>query len=342
MKLRLQKWLSWITALWVIGGTLGLITLSAIGERTPFTAALLFLPASLWMIPALLLGLAAIFIRPKLLIPLALQACWFFGIHLSPQWNPRFDRSPEPALTLVSFNRGGTLEQGLEDFVTAEGVDIILLQEANHLMHKYMRLFPDYSGELVDEFLILSKHPIVEKELIYLQTERRGLPCAGRFVVRWQDTDVVIYNVHMPTPRFALSHWWDPAVRKITYLPDPATYWKERFSLLDQLMERVAAEEGPVILGGDFNMVPRGALYRKVARQFQDFHRVGGGGHAYSYPGNALDPMGRLGPWLRLDYLFASAHWDIVHFQTEAPRKTEHLAVLGRARFFPQKPLNED
>ena len=67
---------------------------------------------------------------------------------------------------------------------------------------------------------------------------------------------------------------------------------------------------------------------------FTDAHAHAGRGWGFTFPGARDGKLARsLGPWLRLDYLFAGPNWKAVECRVASDPTSQHRAVL--ARFLP-------
>ena len=151
----------------------------------------------------------------------------------------------------------------------------------------------------------------------------------------------VIYNVHLPTPREAIrANLFGGALYGIVGIPGTGwgderrrreEFWQGRIDLADQLLAHLEAETKPYLVVGDFNMPARGHIYRKVASNHIDAHRVAGNGYGFTFPGKTRNPLGLFRPWLRLDYLFAGKGWKIEYCETERRgRGSQHQSVVAR------------
>jgi endonuclease/exonuclease/phosphatase (EEP) superfamily protein YafD len=78
-------------------------------------------------------------------------------------------------------------------------------------------------------------------------------------------------------------------------------------------------------------MPDHGGMYRLFASKFVDAFAASGNGWGFTFPGAKESRIGALlGPWLRLDYLFAGHGWKPVECRTADDALSQHRAVLAR------------
>jgi len=300
---------------------------------------LLFAPTALLLLPIALLAVFAIRYRhPRLLV--AYAACVLlvaFGFN-----RYRFSGSVSPTpktFTVISHNIGQGNRWAFEEAFPGLNPDAVLLQDASGRQAVYSRRYPDLHMKNVAQFLLLSRHEIEQASLVQDALWRKR-PVAARFVIRVEDRSVVLFNVHLPTPRRSLAHALSKSVAKeMLWISDAPTddypsyrSWLDaRLELARQLGEVFARERLPFLVGGDFNTPDHGVVYRRFAGRLTDAHASAGRGWGFTFPGNGDGMLARvLGPWLRLDYLFAGPGWKPVDCRVAMDAQSQHRAVLAR------------
>lgn len=337
--------LAWPAALLVLT-----LALRLIGEHWPPTAVLLYWPPAVWLVPGVLLLPAALFRLDtrQLLGLLGGGAIWLlgpFGYHgtLLPITGPT---AGELNVTLLTNNTGERGNISLRPFKDQVKPDFMLLQDAPSRARRYKKA-PGYEefphAEDAGEFTLVSKHPILHKELITrpptsLQRMMR-YPLAARFEVELQGQRIAIYNVHAYSPRHHLQAramastllcgalGWLPGTRWKEDQERYATFWNTQVASMDHLVARIRSETIPCLVGGDFNAPPLGAVHRRLTQHLQDAHEEAGRGCGYTFPGQTRNPLALFRPWLRLDYIFASSHWHCLTSKVEPDSPAQHLAV---------------
>ncbi|RBP48109.1 endonuclease/exonuclease/phosphatase family metal-dependent hydrolase [Roseimicrobium gellanilyticum] len=355
--LKLARRASQVLSLLAVAFTVGMwLFLNFVGYHNPASAFLLFLPAWLWSIPVwLALPLALLFDPKKSGILTLVVGLLYLGPLLGWQGSaspPGDAEHSADVLRVMTYNRGQAQKTSLQPFKLEHQPDVLALQDAGRRLASYQnadgyREFTHVDG--VGEFTLLSKHPIVRKDLlIYVQNgdTSRQVPVAARFEIEMATRRVAIYSVHLPTPRPMLeSERWGGFLWGILGLPGTdlarkrhsrQAYWDGKLSLATQLAETVAKESLPCIVVGDFNTPSMGTVYRAFVRSLQDSHQVAGSGYGYTFPGVTRNPVAFQQPWLRLDYVFADKrHWKIISHVTEPDRASQHRAVFAQLAFSP-------
>jgi len=91
-------------------------------------------------------------------------------------------------------------------------------------------------------------------------------------------------------------------------------------------------QRGPLVICGDLNSSPRGRVYRRLARRFRDV-QVGLARY------RARRTYSSRYPWVRIDHVFVSRHWDVVAVEVPraelAVRASDHLPVVVDLRLAP-------
>jgi endonuclease/exonuclease/phosphatase family metal-dependent hydrolase len=193
------------------------------------------------------------------------------------------------------------------------------------------------------EFVLLSRWPILENEPLFFREPdaSKDRQVGLRSVVDWKGRRVVIYNVHLPTPRDLLS-WYARHgsflygiiglvpmtglhARHQTYLAP----WKARTEWLAMLADRIGKENDPVLLAGDLNLPPVGKGYAALTRVMQDSHKAAGHGFGCTFPGNSRGLSRRIAPWLRIDQVMASSQWKVLSSEVGGAAESQHLPVAA-------------
>ena len=332
---RLHRWLAGfcLTVLLVF-----LLAVGWIGERNIFTAFFLFLPGQVWLLPlAACAGASLLMLDWKLLgvVLLGILAhCWLFlGWEISGGKSPEGGRQ----LTVMTFNRG---QRGgsLRPFKDVHRPDILAMQEAAHRSGSYLKAegYGEFThGEDIGEFMLLSRFPIRDKGLVRVPVEGGSVGVAAWFSVDFEGEEIVVYNVHLPTPREQLLAFrrgaflrglWPFSAAAKSY----QAFWDRQIVLAEGLLAHIATESRPVIVVGDFNTPDKGYIYRLLCRQLRDSHEEAGAGFGWTFPGHTRNPLSLCGPLLRIDHQFAGSGWRVLESTVEPPRKSQHLAVAAK------------
>ncbi len=338
---RLLKLLQWLVRLCTGGYLLFLVLLWALfrycGEHNLTLAFVLYLPPAGWALPLLVIvPVVLVFDWESLVLVAAIVALIAWGFLGLRSYGPRTAAATTPVLTVLTFNRGES-KGSLEPFKNRIKPDVMVLQDANNRAERYSKA-PGYEefqyGDEVGEFVIASRFPVTSKELI----SDGPVAVAGRFTVNWQGREVVIYSMHLPTPRHALN-----ALTHGAFLwgilgvggswagkrQSDESWWEGQISHARALLRRAEAETLPCLLVGDSNAPAQGYVHYLMTRRFVDSHEVAGSGTGMSFPGATHNPLSLGGPWLRIDKLLASPQWQPLWNLAEPDRPSQHRSVAA-------------
>lgn len=248
-------------------------------------------------------------------------------------------------LTVITYNRGQGSDTVLAKFAASRPPDIIGLQDAGRRAAR-LAAMPEFVGHSSHfengEFVLLSRWPILQNEPLYIRMPgaSKDRLVGVRSVVDWAGRRVVVYNLHLPTPRDLLS-WY---AKRGTFLygivglvPKTTLYdrhqeylapWKARADWITRLAARISLERDPVLLIGDVNLPPVGEGYEELTRVLQDSHKAAGSGFGCTFPGNSKGLSRRISPWLRIDQVMASSQWEILSSEV-GPGESQHLPVAS-------------
>lgn len=331
---------SWLT--WIYAGVLALVLMwmEWNAERFWFTGVLLFAPPQVLLLPLLLLTPLCLLLRARLVfVHAALVVIFGWGyMGFRPASQPP---QREDEIRLVTHNAGQGNRPQFYGFVKAEKPDLIALQDARGRGQELAKIYPGQHVAGRGEFYLVSKFPIIRSDPVE-QAKWYGRTVAMRFEVLCREKPLVIFSVHLPTPRNQLNRFLSGRAFADMLADDdsqrrPSSYgeWtRARIKLANDLAGALSSETLPFLVCGDFNTPDHGAIYHAVARPLADAHAKAGQGWGFTFPGSTRNPLTLREPWLRIDYAFAGRGWKPIGCITEPGRRSQHCAVL--ARFVPQ------
>jgi endonuclease/exonuclease/phosphatase family metal-dependent hydrolase len=213
--------------------------------------------------------------------------------------------------------------------------DVIVLQETGNAA-AWKRTYPERFITGLGEFVIVSKFPIKTAALVREAAWLWG-PTAARFEISFNGRPLVIYSVHMPTPRRDFAKLsgiglLKELLGKNRRRSDSRNYSESmaaRIELAKKLRDVFAAEQQQFVVAGDFNMPDRGYIYHLFAAQLTDAFAKSGRGWGLTFPGDTRNPLTGFGPWMRLDQIFAGKGWQPVYCQAEPRRRSQHRAMVA-------------
>lgn len=317
------------------GVVLGMGFTAWAAERVALTAGLIYLPAGIWLLPMGVLLPLALLVRPWSALPLLVAplAVWVYLDYSFAGAQPiGGDR-----LVIMSANVGQRNRSNIVEKIEHIQPDIVALQEAMHF--RGHRILPGYfNAERISEYQLLSRFPILKSEPIRYRSVSPYI-VAVRHELDYKGRRIVLYNVHLPTPRSDFEKLRGPgAVRELSdfgsFLHADkrsafAQAMSRRAELGRRLSDRMAMESLPVIAMGDFNMPRRSYNYRRFNDLLVDLHDVCGSGTGHTFPGHTSNPIALFRSWMRLDYIFVSEHWRGGRFLVEGDSQPQHRAVIG-------------
>ncbi|MBN1219342.1 MAG: endonuclease/exonuclease/phosphatase family protein [Anaerolineae bacterium] len=250
-----------------------------------------------WLLVGLIPGIiiALLTRRYRLMMILAMPTL-LISLTYAPLFLPRSpvalaDNMP---LTVMSYNVWGRNQNiaSAIDVIREEQPDILLLQEvtwrtASALMAGLTYLYPD--GELHTAFdpstgqAIISRYPLT--------------PLGPSF--KKERTQKVLIE----TPMGAINVW--------NVHPYAPLVWRYQYQQISTLAKEIAAVDGPLIVGGDFNTTDQAETYRLVNQQLSNAHWEAGWGFGFSWPAHMprVKRVPVVTPMVRIDHIFFSDHF---------------------------------
>lgn len=286
-------------------------------------------------LPAPLFAVAGLALRSRGLAGAGFALAAAFGL----RWGARYlRRGPDRAalagdLTFMTFNTlaWNRRTEDIAASILAADPDVVGLQEigpvgADHLAsalggrypHRFVSASADPSGAAV-----FSKLPLRDP------VAYRGSPQGHwwqRMTIDTPRGPVTYVNVHTKIPHVHRE-------RLFGLLTVPRRFHAgRRLGEVRSLCDLVRASDGPVVIGGDFNMTERSEDYRLLAAVLRDAYRAVGVGLGHTFPRTGSYPRPFPAPWptLRLDYLWHSDHFTAAwSYRGEAGESDHHPVVVG-------------
>lgn len=264
---KFDKILSFTTWAYLTATILALGLMYLTGDRWWPGTLLLFGPRWMLALPLALLLPLALWLRPRLLLPLAVAGCIvagpFMGLRCSfskPGIQNGF------VLRVMTCNAGGhdfspeTLSRLIQDM----SVDIVSLQECGYKILHYLP--PGWHELNPSGITILSKFPLRELPAVTGMHLPDSWPrhCVLPSIVSTPVGEIAFNAVHFPTARYGIMHMLD---RKIGINPLKTDILKKttdnRMQISQKTREAINAQKIPFIVAGDFNMPVESAIYRQ-------------------------------------------------------------------------------
>jgi endonuclease/exonuclease/phosphatase family metal-dependent hydrolase len=246
---------------------------------------------------------------------------WLFGGLFFPQLSAPAHTG---VLTVMTYNvaDGSIAPDDLVSVLRTSEADIIALQElsgeqAIAIERDLGDMYPHQAlyGYGVAGKGLLSRYPILEEELFYLEAHR--LPYLRTIVAvdkeGWGQgvVDVTVIAAHPPPP----------GISRLRYSVNPLA------TVEITSLAQMSTTGEPIIFMGDFNMVDQHDNYRILADAgLKDAFRTAGWGFGPTWPAHKMEP---LRPIFRLDYIWYSTHIQAVRAWVGQGPGSDHLPVLA-------------
>lgn len=244
-----------------------------------------------------------------------------------------------PTFKVMTNNIGQNHGKSIKPFVDVEDPDIIVLQDAGQRDPEYQKLFPEYYMRGEDQFLVISKYPIINGGVLDL-TDLDEVPVAAWFEVDLNGIGIYVFALHMPTPRDQLN-----AVRGFSLLGtvtarmgkeghatevyrEGKAFFAYQLELAKKMIDFTLEADKPFVVVGDFNVPTHGKTYRAYKKAWTEAFAEDGSGYGYTFPGDSRIAKG-FGPWLRLDNIYCSKELLPISAKAESGRASQHLAMVA-------------
>lgn len=315
-----------------------------VGERFWLTTLLLYFPRALLAMPLPIIIAMLLTRRRRWLLPTQAFALWLIVVPLMGL-EINTDKEPKPESTrlrIFTFNVHYTA-QSKEFLSTLEqaDADLVLLQEGgNEGASFWHQLSPKYQWRVTGEFVFGSRFPITE---IFVPREisvdgRHFSPQFVRYRILTPSGPLVIYNMHPPSPRIALSSVWRQLANHDHSIDWPRAETRRQVEANTQrrlacvtalLADAQKNNAAPIIIAGDTNLPHQSWLLQRLLHRYRDVFETVGTGWGYTFPTQPL-------PWMRLDRILVDDRLGILNAHVSSKSVSDHAAIwaeLEMSRF---------
>lgn len=304
----------WLTAVNFVAVVAVVLLICAVSERWWVGAALSYLPRLPWGVPAALLLLASARRAPWTALvngaAILLVAGPVMGLS-TPLETPK--PAGDHAIRLISSNIqfGSASPKKLVLEMEQLKPDVVVLQEAHEGTDEFKKLFGAWNTIHVGEFWVSSKFPIrLVDEFSFAPFGRRtALLCE----LETPSGPVLVCNVHLNTPRYALSdlQWHSPLTGAgVDSVNEFLTLRREEARELREFVERHAAGR-QFVLAGDFNTPAFSSTLVESWSGYTNAFEASGTGYGYTSPCNTRSYWPTNTPWVRIDHILVPAGWTV-------------------------------
>jgi endonuclease/exonuclease/phosphatase family metal-dependent hydrolase len=267
--------------------------------------------------PVPVLGLLGAALGSGSLVTATASLAAAFGL----RWGHRYLRRSRPTpsarsnveLTMMTFNTLAWQREGrdLEASISEANPDVVGLQEigprgADHLAQTLADRWPYHfitQSASSSGAAVLSRYPISEPVAF------RASPSGHwwqRMTIEAPSGPFTYLNIHTKIPHIRTTH------QKLAGRRFPLEFHAEqRRSEVQALVAMLERMDGPVIVGGDFNMTERSPDHRLLSTRLHDAFKAVGAGFGMTFPKRGSFPRAFPAPFplLRLDYIWHSRHF---------------------------------
>lgn len=243
-------------------------------------------------------------------------ALWILPPLLPPLFPAQAEGQPLRLLTFNAFPENTELDAA-QDWLLAQDADLITLQELGGELPALLESYPHHAAQ-ERGLLLLSRFPVLENESFELGSEIQQ-----RVVLDVDGTPLTIYNLHLLMP-----------LNEDESQPLLLRYDEERRNTqIRELLARLEAETGTLLVVGDFNMSEWSPVYDDLRAVLADAYRAAAGGIGATWPGGASEELAAGLPQLvRLDYVFYRGDVQPVSAVVGVPLGSDHLPLVTDLR----------
>lgn len=267
----------------------------------------------LGLIPALIMAAAAR--RHWLAVTLAIPTVVII-VNYAPLFMPRSQVvfADDGRIKVMSYNIWGNNKERetIAGVIQQQQPDLLLIQELDtDFVDAFLR---DVEESYSDEKIYFTYEPVMRQGIVsrYPLTPLEGSYAQGRAqkaIIHSPAGDFEVWNVHLIQP----------------------VVWSRHYREMTRLAKAVAAEDGPLVVGGDFNTTDQTQVYKKIDRHLNNAHWDSGWGFGFSFPADRSNIKGVPVPTavVRIDHIFYSDHFTAYNARTLSESGgSDHFPVI--------------
>ncbi len=296
-----------------------------VAERHWFTTFITYIPQHPFGIPTAALLLWSILRRDRRALTLNAAAALFFLFALmgfNIPWRSLTRPSGTPVRVMTyNIHHGSHGADEIAKAIVNSNADIVCLQEANantrwprDPLPQLAKRLPDWHLASGGEIATFSRYPVLGQEFHRLSSKTtRGVLVTK---LRAKGRDITIINTH-----FAAGA--DPEL--VSRSEPGRSYVQEsadvRMEEATTLLDVASSVDGPLLIAGDFNVPPRGLVYRRIASRYRDAFRCAGWGLGHTF---------RTFPSvLRIDFVFTNSGLEAISCSVNRSSASDHRPVVA-------------
>ncbi|MSP14364.1 MAG: hypothetical protein EXR62_15605 [Chloroflexi bacterium] len=251
-----------------------------------------------------------------------------------PFFLPRFETQRalvNRPLTFVNYNLSPAYPEAglLLAALRAESADIVALEElspplASSLREQSRILYPYQIIEPeISTTALLSRYPILRSAWLKLAGQERPVIHA---TIDVNSVEIEVLAIHPPPPGLS---WFRSSLL-------PTGQYNDGESEINELIQRLAVLNKPLVVLGDFNLSDQSHAYTQMTKVFKDAFREAGWGFGFTFPNDVTLEQTRIGqvsvpgPFVRLDYIFYSADFRAQEAHVTCKSGSDHCYLVAQ------------
>jgi endonuclease/exonuclease/phosphatase (EEP) superfamily protein YafD len=219
-----------------------------------------------------------------------------------------------PTFRLLTFNvwfRNPDIAR-VAAYIEGSQADAVVLQELTPSQAEVLRpLLPTYPHYYLEPSrmgaAVFTRWPVISAESVPLAKDGAEGAIAARVLIDWRGTDVTVFGVHLN---------WPLGPRNSAF----------RNEELGAVVEFAKAQQGPLIVAGDFNLTPWSEYFRDALADSKLHDAALGFGLHRSWPAQ-FAPLA-----IRIDHCWLSPHWRSVSSDIGPWLGSDHLPLVADLR----------
>lgn len=328
-------WWTLLFSLVNLAATIGLVYLEhELSESWWLSGIVLFLPQTPFLVPSIcLMGCSLIWHMRSIFLNLISAGLVLYclcdaRVSMKPL-NQVPDTSRDVRLVTCNVQNFQPDFNQLLDEIAEFKPDVVMLQEARTVPESLSDRLKDWNWQHDYGFLIGSKWPMEYVETCYASPYRRHTTMTVR--IQSPAASLLVTDVHLMTARKGLA-----GVSAGSLIDGSARANVEHHAFLraEETRETRLGISGlqpdiPHIIAGDFNMPTRSSIFRQNFSEYSNAFGEAGNGFGYTAPCRPMKFWLPGVPWLRIDHVLISHHWETIECRTGRTNGSDHRLVAA-------------
>jgi vancomycin resistance protein VanJ len=207
--------------------------------------------------------------------------------------------------------------------------DVLVLQEARHVPDMLQEYLAGWNWQHQSGLMVGSRWRLSEGKLCHTSPYDRNTAMTVR--IEAPSGTILLGDVHLMTARRGLT---DLSVTSILDGSGPASvehhaFLRDEEARQTQTFLAGLTDDTPVIVAGDFNMPTTSSIFDYSFGQYSDAFDEAGAGFGYTAPCRPVRFWLPKVPWLRIDHILASSHFETLRCEAGELNGSDHRLVAA-------------